>query len=115
MEGMWQLIGSTDEGTGKLGHLHHAIDADPTRLLGAIEPPGGDTAADARRIRVLAYVRAHLTDPGLTHDHVAAAHHMAPRTLHRLSRTKLTPSPSTSACGASRRPIARRALAKPSA
>ncbi|NMO52428.1 helix-turn-helix domain-containing protein [Actinoplanes sp. TBRC 11911] len=53
-------------------------------LLGASEPPETDAAADAQRIRVLGYVRAHLTDPGLTHSRIAAAHHMAPRTLHRL-------------------------------
>jgi hypothetical protein len=30
-DGLWQLIGSTDAGsTGKIGHLHHAIDEDPT-------------------------------------------------------------------------------------
>jgi len=46
--------------------------------------PLGDGAADAQRLQVLDYVRAHLTDPDLTHTRVAAAHHMASRTLHRL-------------------------------
>jgi AraC-like DNA-binding protein len=41
-------------------------------------------AADAARIRILAYIRAHLDDPLLSHAIVAAAHHMAPRTLSRL-------------------------------
>jgi AraC-like DNA-binding protein len=44
----------------------------------------GDAAADAARMRVLAYIRAHLDDPQLSHATVAAAHHMAPRTLGRL-------------------------------
>jgi AraC-like DNA-binding protein len=44
----------------------------------------GDSAADAQRLQILSYVRAHLMDPDLSHSKVAAAHHMAPRTLHRL-------------------------------
>ncbi|GAA0242470.1 hypothetical protein GCM10009539_29870 [Cryptosporangium japonicum] len=47
-------------------------------------PPAHGAAADAQRLRVLAYVREHLADPGLTHDAIAAAHRMAPRSLHRL-------------------------------
>jgi AraC-like DNA-binding protein len=46
-----------------------------------LDKPG---AADALRLQILGYVRSHLTDPDLSHSHVAAAHHMAPRTLHRL-------------------------------
>lgn len=46
--------------------------------------PEGDGVADALRLQVLAFVRAHLAEPGLTHARVAAAHHMAARTLHRL-------------------------------
>jgi AraC-like DNA-binding protein len=46
--------------------------------------PAGEEAADAQRLQVLEYVRSHLADPGLTHARVAAAHHMASRTLHRL-------------------------------
>lgn len=45
---------------------------------------GTDAAADAIRLRILNYVRAHLADPDLSHGRVAAAHHMAARTLHRL-------------------------------
>ena len=33
---------------------------------------------------MLAYIRAHLDNPDLSHTQVAAAHHMAPRTLSRL-------------------------------
>lgn len=44
----------------------------------------GDGAADALRLQVLSYVRANLGDPDLSHARVAAAHHMAARTLHRL-------------------------------
>jgi AraC-like DNA-binding protein len=43
-----------------------------------------DESADALRLQVLGYVRAHLADPRLSHGDVAAAHHMAGRTLHRL-------------------------------
>ena len=52
--------------------------------LSAGRVPSGDGAADALRMQVLTYIRAHLSDPELTHARVAAAHHMAPRTLHRL-------------------------------
>lgn len=32
-DGLWQLIGPTDAGdTGKIGHLYHAIDEDPTLI-----------------------------------------------------------------------------------
>lgn len=41
-------------------------------------------ASDAQRLQVLGYIRTHLADPNLTHAQVAAAHHMAARTLHRL-------------------------------
>lgn len=44
----------------------------------------GDATADALRLQILAYVRAHLVEPDLTHARVASAHHMAPRTLHRM-------------------------------
>lgn len=44
----------------------------------------GEAAADALRLQILAYVRAHLAEPDLTHARVAAAHNMAARTLHRL-------------------------------
>lgn len=44
----------------------------------------GDPAADALRLRILDYVRAHLADPALSHASVAAAHHMSARTLHRM-------------------------------
>jgi AraC-like DNA-binding protein len=46
--------------------------------------PNADETADALRLQILGYVRTHLTDPDLSHAHVAAAHHMAGRTLHRL-------------------------------
>ncbi|GAA4730819.1 helix-turn-helix domain-containing protein [Phytohabitans rumicis] len=46
--------------------------------------PDTDAAADALRLQVLTYIRTHLGEADLTHARVAAAHHMAPRTLHRL-------------------------------
>ncbi|NMO52427.1 AraC family transcriptional regulator [Actinoplanes sp. TBRC 11911] len=52
--------------------------------VGATELPQYDMAADALRSQVLGYARTHLTDPDLTHARVAAAVHLAPRTLHRL-------------------------------
>ncbi|NMO51490.1 AraC family transcriptional regulator [Actinoplanes sp. TBRC 11911] len=52
--------------------------------LGAAGLPDNDAAADAQRIRVIGYARRHLTEADLTHDRVAAALHMSPRTLHRL-------------------------------
>lgn len=38
----WQLIGATaaDAGTAKLGHLHHAVDEDPTLIDVLSLPPG---------------------------------------------------------------------------
>ncbi|MGI5192834.1 helix-turn-helix domain-containing protein [Streptomyces sp. CA-288835] len=47
-------------------------------------PCGDDGAADALRLQILTYIRAHLAEPDLTHARVAAAHHMSARTLHRL-------------------------------
>jgi AraC-like DNA-binding protein len=43
-----------------------------------------EDTADALRLQILGYIRAHLADPDLSHNQVAAAHHLAPRTLHRL-------------------------------
>jgi AraC-like DNA-binding protein len=52
--------------------------------LSEVAAPDADEAADALRLQVLGYVRAHLADQDLSHAQVAAAHHMASRTLHRL-------------------------------
>jgi AraC-like DNA-binding protein len=73
--------------------------------------PAGEGAADAQRLQVLAYVRAHLADPGLTHARVAAAHHMAARTLHRLFEHE--PHTVTDHIRAGRLEAARRDLADP--
>lgn len=45
-DGMWQLIGTTDAdgSTGKIGHLHHAIDKDPT-LTEVLDLPAGCSAS----------------------------------------------------------------------
>lgn len=48
---------------------------------------GPDTLAsepDTVRWQIGSYIRAHLADPALSHESVAAAHHMSGRTLHRL-------------------------------
>ncbi len=44
-DGIWQLGGATppDAATAKVGHLHHAIDEDPT-LLGILDMPPGHVA-----------------------------------------------------------------------
>ena len=43
-----------------------------------------DDVAGARRIEILGYVRRHLGDHDLSPGSVADAHHVSPRTLHRL-------------------------------
>ena len=56
-------------------------------IAGALDrtaPAGDEAVADDQRLRILRYAREHLPDPGLTHDGIAAAHLMAPRSLHRL-------------------------------
>jgi hypothetical protein len=47
-DGLWQLIGSTDADsrTGKIGHLYHAIDNDPT-MLDIIDLSPGRSASRA--------------------------------------------------------------------
>ena len=43
-DGLWQLIGATGAGsTGKIGHLYHAIDDDPT-LIDILDLPSGQCA-----------------------------------------------------------------------
>ncbi|WP_127506419.1 helix-turn-helix domain-containing protein [Actinoplanes solisilvae] len=76
--GQRKSLGAAADRLGEAG-LHLVAGA-----LGVVAPAGGDAVEDAQRIRVLQYVRDHLGDPGLTHDRVAAAHRLAPRTLHRL-------------------------------
>ncbi|MGI8335162.1 hypothetical protein ACRYCC_34880 [Actinomadura scrupuli] len=47
-DGLWQLIGATGAGsTGKIGHLHHAVDEDPT-LLDVLDLPPGHSANRTR-------------------------------------------------------------------
>jgi hypothetical protein len=43
-DGRWQLIGASDAdgSTGRIGHLHHAVDEDPS-LLGALDLPPGSS------------------------------------------------------------------------
>lgn len=51
-DGIWQLIGASDAdaSTGKIGHLHHAVDEDQSLLDVLDLPPGGSaTRADAGR------------------------------------------------------------------
>ncbi|MDG4798748.1 hypothetical protein [Micromonospora sp. WMMD1082] len=46
---LWHLFGTTgaDSGTGKIGHLHHAVDEDPT-LIDVLDMPPGHTAKRSR-------------------------------------------------------------------
>jgi hypothetical protein len=45
---LWQLIGTSDAGdTGKIGHLHHAVDEDPT-LVDVLDLPPGYSADRTR-------------------------------------------------------------------
>jgi len=47
--GLWQFIGASDAdvGTGKVGHLHHVVDEDPSLIDVLDLPPGGSaTRAD---------------------------------------------------------------------
>jgi hypothetical protein len=48
-DGIWQLIGTTgaDSRTGKIEHLHHAVDEDPT-LIGVLDLPPGHSADRTR-------------------------------------------------------------------
>ena len=43
-DGLWQLIGTTDAGSGKVGHLHHAVDEDPT-LVDVLDLAPGHSAS----------------------------------------------------------------------
>lgn len=47
-DGIWQLIGASDAdaGTGKIGHLHHAVDEDPS-LVDVLDLPPGSSATRA--------------------------------------------------------------------
>lgn len=56
-------------------------------LAGALAgrgPSTGDVEEDLLRHQVIAWIRAHLHEPGLSTERIAAAHHMAQRTLQRL-------------------------------
>jgi hypothetical protein len=47
-DGIWQLIGSSDAGSdGSFGHLHHAIDRDPT-LADVLDLPADHRATRDR-------------------------------------------------------------------
>lgn len=48
-DGLWQLVGATNAGssTGKIGHLYHAVDEDPT-LIDVLDLPPGQNAHRTR-------------------------------------------------------------------
>lgn len=67
--------------TAAAAHLGEA----GVELLASIVSEGSTIGSDdSLRARVGAYVRAHLTDLDLSHNSVAAAHTISPRSLHRL-------------------------------
>jgi len=66
---------------GRLGEAAFHLIAGALRM---IEPDGEKAPEDQLRLQVLRYAREHLPEPDLTHDGIAAAHRMAPRSLHRL-------------------------------
>ncbi|MFG1997433.1 helix-turn-helix domain-containing protein [Actinoplanes sp. NPDC048988] len=66
---------------GRLGEAAFHLIAGALRIT---DPDREEAATDGRRLQVLRYVREHLPEPDLTHDGIAAAHRMAPRSLHRL-------------------------------
>lgn len=53
-------------------------------LAGALAAEPAADEPDAQLAAVRAWVRDHVADPDLTHDAVARAHHLSPRSLHRL-------------------------------
>lgn len=79
-----QRSGIAAEGVAE--HLGHAaIDLVAAALSGPDTLPA---EPDPVRWQIVSYIRANLTDHALSHDTVAAAHHMSSRTLHRLFSTE---------------------------
>ena len=63
-----------------------------------------DAMADSLLVRVQTYVQAHLTDPGLSPERIAAAHHVSVRQLYRTFAEPTSGSSSGSSDCASRVP-----------
>ncbi|MFI9531379.1 helix-turn-helix domain-containing protein [Micromonospora rosaria] len=74
--------------TGPAGDHLAAATMELTRALiasvSAHGPVRRAVAEDTLLVRILAYVRAHLTDPGLTPHRIASVHNISLRTLYRL-------------------------------
>jgi AraC-like DNA-binding protein len=78
------LLGSAVRETPQPGGATHLGEA-AIQLLSSLV--GGEEQADpgeVLRARVIAHLEAHAFDPDLSHDAVAAAHGLSPRSLHRL-------------------------------
>lgn len=60
------------------------------RLGRDVPDTGTDAATTALRLRIKAFIDRHLTDPGLSPQTIAAAHHISVRHLHRLFRAEDT-------------------------
>ncbi|MFG1827262.1 helix-turn-helix domain-containing protein [Microbispora bryophytorum] len=52
--------------------------------VGADQSTRQDVAEETRLVRILAYIRAHITDPDLTPQHLAQVHNISLRSLYRL-------------------------------
>ncbi|HEY4455350.1 MAG TPA: AraC family transcriptional regulator [Pseudonocardiaceae bacterium] len=74
---------ATDGAAEHLGRA--AVDLVAAALSGPDTLP---SEPDPVRWQITSYLRANLADPKLSHDTVAAAHHMSGRTLHRLFSTE---------------------------
>jgi len=68
------------------GTRSHLGEAGIELVASLLESAPHGSGSDARALRevVLTFVRDHVHDPDLCHASVAAAHHMSPRSLHRL-------------------------------
>jgi AraC-like DNA-binding protein len=71
------------------GAAEHLGRAAVDLVAAALSGPGTlPTEPDPVRWQITSYIRANLADPELSHETVAAAHHMSGRTLHRLFSTE---------------------------
>ncbi|WP_162467136.1 helix-turn-helix domain-containing protein [Streptomyces cavernae] len=87
---LFQLADNADSYGPHLGPLlaRNAADLLATlaaeRLARETPQTGTDTAGTVLRLRIKGYVEDHLTDPDLTPQTIAAAHHVSVRHVHRL-------------------------------
>lgn len=69
----------------RLGAGHeHLGDAAIQLVASLVRGNNTETPDSIRRRQIVGFIRAHLADPELNHDAIAAAHGLSSRTLHRL-------------------------------